>query len=140
MTTQQGLLGSSLAGFGAILSGKSTAARETWTWKGDLLNVANCGKLVAKFQLVNVKREGRKNIAYIRGSIVSGWPKQKTGKSAPQTKYELWYSLSDDTPLKSRLSYKSKSRTSVIETTAYWEPIQQKAQLTSLKRKAAVAR
>lgn len=137
MTTQQGLLGSSLAGFGAILSGRSTAPHETWSWKGDLLNIGQRDKLVAKFKINKVTREGHKNIAYITGTIVSGWGKTKT---KPETKYELWYSISDDLPLKSRLSYKSKSRTNVVETTASWEPIQQRAQLTSVKRKETAAR
>ncbi len=109
------MLGSTLLGFCAILPGKKVAVGDTWHWKGNLLNIGGCDSLEAEFKLVAVVDHNGKKAAKITGTIPKGWP-----KTASDVKCELLYLIDTGVPVKASYTYKSKSRTVTLRTTARW--------------------
>ena len=107
------MLGSTLLGFCAILPGKKVAVGDTWHWKGDLLNIGGCGNLEAEFKLAGIVDHDGKKAARITGTIPKGWP--KTGSDV---KCELLYLLDTGVPVRASYTYKSKSRSVTLRTTA----------------------
>ena len=121
------MLGSSLLGFCSVLPGKRVKLGDTWTWKGDLLNIGGAGGLVARFKLESVTKRGDDQVAVISGSIDKGWPK---GVS-PKAKCRLVFSLKTGTPLEGSFDYASKSRTQKLRTKARWVGPKAKAAKTA---------
>ena len=109
------MLGSTLLGFCAILPGKKVAVGDTWNWKGDLLNISGGGNLEAEFKLASIVNLNGKQAARITGTIPKGWP-----KTASDVKCELLYLIDTGVPVKASYTYRSKSRTVTLRTTARW--------------------
>ncbi|MEZ6197317.1 MAG: hypothetical protein R3F20_16565 [Planctomycetota bacterium] len=130
--SRAGLYGSSLLGFGASLSGKSTAPSEKWTKKGDLLGTD--AALTARYRIEKVASDRREQIAHISGSVVSGWPQTAPGAKAPRTSFTASFALGTRTPRKSRLSFEHGDVAQVIETSARWQKVKARTQLASLRR------
>ena len=114
LTNQQGLLGSTLLGFAAILPGEPVAIGASWQWRGDLLNLARRENLLGTFRLVAVTEEEGEEIALIQGKVSLG-----LGTTAT-VGVELRYSIDRGLPISSKYRYESKNRTTTIDTTARW--------------------
>lgn len=104
-----------LLGFCAILPGKKVAVGDTWHWKGNLLNIGGCGNLEAEFKLAGIVDHDGKRAARITGTIPKGWPKTRS-----DVRCELLYLIDTGLPVRASYTYKSKSRTVALRTTARW--------------------
>ena len=111
------MLGSTLLGFCAILPGKKVAVGDTWHWKGDLLNIGGGDSLEAEFKLAGIVDHNGKKAARITGTIPKGWPKTRS-----DVKCELLYLMDTGVPVQASYTYKSKSRSVTLRTTARWLP------------------
>jgi hypothetical protein len=109
-----------LVGCCAILPGKDVAVGDTWTWKGDLLNVAGGDALVATFRLAEVISRDGETLARIEGKVDEGWRDLKG--AAPKVAFELLFSIDRGVPVESTHRYESASRTTTIRTRAEWQP------------------
>ena len=100
-----------------MLPGKDVAVGETWTWKGDLLNLYQNGDLTATFTFREVVKVDGEECARITGEV-SGWNMErwKTPDQVPKCRVEVLFSLSRGLPVKGTHVYESPSRTTRIET------------------------
>lgn len=98
-------------GFSALLPGGEVAVGDTWKVEGDLLNIQDCGNLLATFKLEEIVVEEGERCARITGTI-SNWP----GLWRPEFRCELLHSLERGLPVRASGSFESPSRTDVVTT------------------------
>jgi hypothetical protein len=98
-------------GFAAIVAGREVAVGDTWQWRGDLLNIQDCGDLVATCKLEEIVDHDGEKCARVVGSI-SNWPKGY----APEFRSELFFSLDRGLPVSATFQFRSPARTEVIKT------------------------
>jgi hypothetical protein len=110
LTTQRGLLGSALLGFPAVLPGKKVSVGAVWSWKGDLLNIHKCDKLLAMFTFKAIVDHKGERCAHITGKV-QGWP----FKAPPTCTCELFFSLERRMPVTSTLKFTSSSRDQTVQ-------------------------
>lgn len=116
------MLGSTLLGFSAILPGRKVAVGDAWQWKGDLLNIYKCDKLVGQFKLEAADDQQVR----ISCRINQGWH-----DVVPEIQGHLVYSQRLGVPVSSRFDYKSKRREQHLHTEARWIPEPAKARNAS---------
>jgi hypothetical protein len=106
-------------GFGAIVAGREAAVGETWEWRGDLLNIQDCGDLVATFKLESITDVEGERCAHVTGTM-SNWPEGY----APEFRCEVDFSLPRGLPVRSKFTLHSRARTEVVTTriTSYEPP------------------
>lgn len=98
-------------GFAAIVAGKEVAVGDTWEWRGDLLNIKDCGDLIGTFKLAEIADHDGERCARVTGSI-SNWP----AGVAPEFRCELWFSLARGLPVASTFVLRSARRTEIVKT------------------------
>ncbi len=98
-------------GFAAIVAGREVAIGETWEWRGNLLNIQDCGDLVATFKLESVVDVDGEKCAHVVGTI-SNWP----NGYAPEFRAEVDFSLARGLPVRSKSTFRSRARTEVLTT------------------------
>lgn len=98
-------------GFAAIVAGKEVAVGDTWEWRGDLLNIQDCGDLVGTFKFEGVVDHEGERCARVTGAI-SNWP----NGHAPEFHSELFFSLDRSLPVAATFEYKSPARTEIVKT------------------------
>jgi len=84
----------------------------TWDWKGDLLNIHQCGNLKADFAFKEVVKVDGEDCARITGEVKEGWP----ADYSPTCQVDLHFSLARRVPVKGTHRFKSPRRTTTIET------------------------
>jgi hypothetical protein len=98
-------------GFAAIVAGRDVAVGDTWEWRGDLLNIQDCGDLIATFKLEGIVDHDGERCARVVGTI-SNWPKGY----APEFRSELFFSLDRGLPVSATFEFRSPARTEIIKT------------------------
>jgi len=98
-------------GFAAIVAGKEVAVGDTWEWRGNLLNIQDCGDLVATFKFEGVLDHEGERCARVTATI-SNWPKGY----APEFRSELFFSLDRGLPVSATFEFRSPARTETIKT------------------------
>jgi hypothetical protein len=98
-------------GFAAIVAGKEVAVGDTWEWRGNLLNIQDCGDLVATFKFEEVVDHEGERCARVTGTI-SNWPKG----AAPEFRSELFFALDRGLPVAASFEFKSPARTEIVKT------------------------
>lgn len=98
-------------GFAAIVSGKEVAVGDTWEWRGNLLNIQDCGDLVATFKFEGVVDHEGERCARVTGTM-SNWPKG----CLPEFRSELFFSLDRGLPVAANFEFKSPVRTEIVKT------------------------
>ena len=106
-------------GFAAIVAGREVAVGETWEWRGNLLNIQDCGDLVATFELEAIADVDGEKCAHVTGTMAN-WPEGY----APEFRCEVDFSLARGLPVRSKFTFHSTARTEVVTTrlTSYEPP------------------